>query len=119
VVVDDALYVRAYNGKSSRWYQAALRQKAGRITAAGMTTDVTFAPVDGIDQRSDRRCISGEVQAQPIPETVTFEPGTNRVAFTSSRPNAHCHRRLWMGGSGPVEEIHPGDVVWFAPNEEH
>lgn len=44
VVVDDALYVRAYNGQSSRWYQAA---KAGRITAAGMTKDVTFEPVDG------------------------------------------------------------------------
>jgi hypothetical protein len=47
VVVDDAPYVRAYNGKKSRWYQAALRQKAGRITAAGMTREVTFEPVDG------------------------------------------------------------------------
>jgi hypothetical protein len=34
VVVDDALYVRAYSGTTSRWYQAAMRQKAGRITAA-------------------------------------------------------------------------------------
>ena len=32
-----ALYVRAYNGQNSRWYQAAMRQKAGRIIAAGMT----------------------------------------------------------------------------------
>ena len=47
VAVGDALYVRAYNGKSSRWYQAALRQKSGRITAAGMTQEVTFEPVDG------------------------------------------------------------------------
>lgn len=47
VAVDDALYVRAYNGCHSRWYQAALRQKAGRITAAGMTKEVTFEPVDG------------------------------------------------------------------------
>jgi len=47
VVVDDDLYVRAYNGKNSRWYKAALRQKAGRITAAGMTKEVTFEPVDG------------------------------------------------------------------------
>lgn len=47
VVVDDALYVRAYNGKNSRWYQAAIRQKAGRITAAGMTKEVSFEPVDG------------------------------------------------------------------------
>ena len=47
VVVDGALYVRAYNGKRSRWYKAALRQKAGRITAAGMTKEVAFEPVDG------------------------------------------------------------------------
>ena len=46
VAVNDALYVSAYNGQKSRWYQAALRQKAGRITAAGMTKDVTFNPVD-------------------------------------------------------------------------
>jgi hypothetical protein len=54
VVVDDALYVRAYNGQSSHWYQAALRQRAGRITAAGMTKDVRFEPVDGeVNDRID------------------------------------------------------------------
>jgi hypothetical protein len=47
VAVDDALYVRAYNGQCSRWYQAVVRKKAGRITAAGMTKEVTFEPVDG------------------------------------------------------------------------
>jgi len=47
VVVDDALYVRGYNGQDSRWYHAAVRQKAGRISAAGMTKEVTFEPVDG------------------------------------------------------------------------
>jgi hypothetical protein len=47
VAVDGALYVRAYNGRNSRWYQAASSQKAGRITAAGLTKDVTFEPVDG------------------------------------------------------------------------
>lgn len=47
VVVDDALYVRAYSGQNSRWYQAALRQKAGRIKAAGITREVAFEPVDG------------------------------------------------------------------------
>ncbi len=45
VVVDDAVYVRAYNGTQSSWYQAAIRQKAGRITAAGMTMEVAFEPV--------------------------------------------------------------------------
>jgi hypothetical protein len=47
VVVDDGLYVRGYNGQKSRWYQAAVRQKAGRIIAAGFTKEVTFEPVDG------------------------------------------------------------------------
>jgi hypothetical protein len=37
VVVDGALCVRAYNGKASRWQQAAIRQKDGRISAAGLT----------------------------------------------------------------------------------
>ena len=54
VAVDDALYVRGYNGQNSRWYQAAVRQKAGRIIAAGMTKEVTFEPVDGaINNRID------------------------------------------------------------------
>ena len=50
VAVDDDLYVRGYNGQSSRWYQAAVRQKAGRIIAAGMTREVAFEPVDGPDK---------------------------------------------------------------------
>ena len=45
VAVDDALYVRGYNGQSSRWYEAAARQKAGRIIAAGMTKEVSFEAV--------------------------------------------------------------------------
>ncbi|MDE3823292.1 DUF2255 family protein [Sinorhizobium meliloti] len=47
VVVDGELYVRGYNGQQSRWYRAAIRQKAGRITAAGMTKEVSFEPVEG------------------------------------------------------------------------
>src|SRR6266576_366484 len=43
VSVDGVLYVRGYNGQKSRWYQAAMRQKAG-----------TFEPVDGpINDRID------------------------------------------------------------------
>jgi hypothetical protein len=54
VAVDGALYVRPYNGQNSRWYQAAVRQKAGRITAADRTKEVTFEPVDGpINDRID------------------------------------------------------------------
>jgi hypothetical protein len=54
VVVDDDLYVRGYNGTSSRWYQAAVRQQAGRITAAGITKEVGFEPVNGaVNDRID------------------------------------------------------------------
>jgi hypothetical protein len=54
VAVDGELYVRAYKGKESRWYQAAARQKAGRISAAGMAREVIFEPVHGaIDARVD------------------------------------------------------------------
>ena len=45
-MLDGEVYVRAYNGRQSRWYQAAVRQKAGRIRAAGMTKEVVFEPVD-------------------------------------------------------------------------
>jgi hypothetical protein len=54
LTVGDDLYVRAYYGQNSRWYQAAMRQTAGRITAAGMTKEVTFEPVEGpINERID------------------------------------------------------------------
>jgi hypothetical protein len=47
VVVGNDLYVRAYNGTRSRWYQAAKKQNAGRISIAGATHDVTFEMTDG------------------------------------------------------------------------
>lgn len=54
VRVDGDLYVRGYNGQKSRWYQAAVRQKAGRIRAAGLTKEVAFEKVDGsINDRID------------------------------------------------------------------
>lgn len=46
VVADNNLYVRAYNGQRSRWYQSAVEQKAGKIKLAGQEYDVTFEPMD-------------------------------------------------------------------------
>lgn len=46
VAVDDGLYVRGYNGQNSRWYNAAVQQRAGRIIAVGTVHDVEFEPVD-------------------------------------------------------------------------
>lgn len=54
VVVNGHLYARVYSGQSLRWYKAAMYQKAGRITAAGLTKDVNFKAVDGpINDRID------------------------------------------------------------------
>lgn len=52
VVVNGNLYVRAYNGVHSRWYQSALKQHAGRIKAAGKIIGVAFEPVVGIINRA-------------------------------------------------------------------
>ena len=70
VAVDDALYVRGYHGQSSTWYQAAVRQRAGRIIAAGITKEVTFEPVTGpINDRIDeayRSKYSGSPYLDPM-----------------------------------------------------
>ena len=88
VAVDDALYVRPYNGRNSRWYQAAMRQKAGRITAAGLTKEVTFAPVQGpvndrIDQAyrtkyRDSPYLDPMIGAGPRAATVRIAPSEDR-----------------------------------------
>ena len=46
VVVDGDLYIRAYNGQRSRWYQAAMKRRRGRISVAGLTKEVEFESAD-------------------------------------------------------------------------
>jgi hypothetical protein len=53
VVADDALFVRAYNGQNSSWYKAAVNQKSGRLTVAGMTRDVIFEQADSDSELND------------------------------------------------------------------
>jgi quercetin dioxygenase-like cupin family protein len=54
--------------------------------------------------------------------SVTFEPGARTAWHThplgqSLVITSGCG---WVQrAGGPVEEIHPGDVVWFAPGEKH
>jgi quercetin dioxygenase-like cupin family protein len=54
--------------------------------------------------------------------SVTFEPG----ARTAWHTHPLGQTLIVVSGSGwaqrlggPVEEIHPGDIVWFAPGEKH
>jgi quercetin dioxygenase-like cupin family protein len=54
--------------------------------------------------------------------SVTFGPGA-RTAWHTHPPGQTLIVTAGCGWAqrdgGPVEEIHPGDVVWFAPEEKH
>jgi quercetin dioxygenase-like cupin family protein len=54
--------------------------------------------------------------------SVTFEPGsTYCLAYAPARPGPDCTAGAgWaQREGGPVEQIYPGDIVWFEPNEKH
>jgi quercetin dioxygenase-like cupin family protein len=54
--------------------------------------------------------------------SVTFEPGA-RTAWHTHPLGQHLVVIAGCGWAqregGPVEEIRPGDVIWFAPGEKH
>ena len=74
----------------------------------------------------------GSVRIQPLCEapeparvrgaSVTFEPGA-RTAWHTHPLGQTLIVTSGLGwaqrAGGPIEEIRPGDVVWFAPNEKH
>ena len=54
--------------------------------------------------------------------SVTFEPGARTAWHTHPLGQTlivTVGRGLAQRDGGPVEEIRPGDVVWFAPGEKH
>ena len=60
--------------------------------------------------------------ARAAGNAVTFEPGARTAWHTHPLGQTlivtpGCGRVQRQGG--PVEEIRPGDVVWFAPGEKH
>ncbi len=60
--------------------------------------------------------------ARAAANSVTFEPGARTAWHThplgqTLLVTAGCGRAQREGG--PIEEIRPGDVVWFAPGEKH
>lgn len=70
--------------------------------------------IDAPFQRSESARVGGA--------TVTFEPGARTAWHTHPLGQtlivtSGCGRAQREGG--PIEEIRPGDVVWFAPGEKH
>lgn len=72
VVVDGHLYVRAYNGTSSRWHRSAVEQRAGLISAAGRTFDVSFTPADrALDDAIDAAYAATYAGSSYLPPMLT------------------------------------------------
>lgn len=70
--------------------------------------------IDALFQAPDPALVQGA--------SVTFEPGARTAWHTHPLGQtlivtAGCGRAQRWGG--PIEEIRPGDVVWFAPGEKH
>ena len=65
---------------------------------------------------------AGEDPARVGGATVTFEPGA-RTAWHTHPLGQTLIVTSGVGWAqregGPVEEIRPGDIVWFAPSEKH
>lgn len=63
-----------------------------------------------------------ELPARVSGATVTFEPGA-RTAWHTHPLGQTLFVVSGLGWAqregGPVEEIRPGDIVWFAPGEKH
>ena len=83
-------------------------------------------------RRGPAEYFTGSVRIDPLFEApdpartagaiVTFEPGartawhTHPLGQTLIVTSGSGRVQRW---GGPVEEIHPGDVVWFPPGEKH
>ena len=69
-----------------------------------------------------RSAVSGARSGAGQGASVTFEPGARTAWHTHPLGQtlivtAGCGRAQRWGG--PIEEIRPGDVVWFPPGEKH
>ena len=86
VVVDNDIYVRAYNGQNSRWYQSAMAQGAGKIKIAGEEFEVNFIDAAGSNELDlkinaayqekyhDSPYLPPMLQAGPVSATVKILP---------------------------------------------
>ena len=93
-----------------------------KITRSG-TQPSTKGPADWVTGtvRIDP-LFSAPAPARVAGAAVTFEPGARTAWHTHPLGQTLIvtfGRGLAQRDGGPVEEILPGDVVWFAPGEKH
>ena len=86
-------------------------QPSGKGPAGYFTSSVR---VDSLLKAPDPACVAGA--------SVTFEPGA-RTAWHKHPLGQTLIVTYGCGWAqregGPIEEIRPGDVVWFPPGEKH
>jgi quercetin dioxygenase-like cupin family protein len=65
---------------------------------------------------------SAPAPARAVAASVTFEPGA-RTAWHTHPLGQHLVVTAGCGWAqcwgGPIQEIRPGDVIWFPPGEKH
>jgi len=94
------------NGNQTKRF-TAFRQRTGRVFYRHVRVDPLFNP---------------PAPARAFGASVTFEPGARTAWHT--HPLGQTLIVTAGGGrvqrwGGPVEEIRPGDVIWFSPGEKH
>ena len=92
-----------------------IRRAGSQVSAKGPSEWFTgTVRIDPLFQAPDPALIQGA--------NVTFEPGA-RTAWHTHPLGQHLIVTAGCGWAqregGPVEEIRPGDVVWFSPGEKH
>ncbi len=86
-------------------------QPSGRGPAEWFTGTVRIDPL-----------FSAPAPARVAGAAVTFEPGARTAWHTHplGQTLVVTFGRGWaQRDGGPIEELHPGDVVWFEPGEKH
>lgn len=90
-------------------------RNGSRPSAVGPSDRFTGAVrIDRLFQASDPARVAGA--------RVTFEPGARTAWHTHPLGQTlivTCGLGWVQREGGPIEEIRPGDVVWFAPGEKH
>jgi quercetin dioxygenase-like cupin family protein len=78
--------------------------------------------IDPLFQPGPCRAVASGEGGRAAGNSVTFEPGARTAWHTHPLGQtlivtSGCGRAQRWGG--PIEEIRPGDVVWFPPGEKH
>ena len=92
-----------------------IRQSGSQASVKGPAEWFTgTVRLDATFDREDPARVSGA--------TVTFEPGARTAWHTHPLGQTlivTAGRGQAQREGGPIEEIRPGDLVWFAPGEKH